>query len=99
MINSRYPTPVIVRYECGCIGFPPDANDQALILKACDHDGRYDLGEGHCFSFRGGFSRSKIVESLSSTDLGKLVTEIACLIGDGERLREVRMLLSIPKSK
>ena len=31
--------PKLVEYECSCVGFAPDADGNALIIKPCDTDG------------------------------------------------------------
>jgi len=83
----------LVRFDCGCIGFAPDKDGNALIVEACDSD------DGERISF---FEQSmknmdntiKSYKPLTEIGVGQLKTKIQCLISDGYKFREIKRLLS-----
>ena len=80
---------MLVKFSCGCIGFL-GLSDKALVVSACD-------GGGHDPEV-GLFWRDlsdKEHEPVEPERAKKLVDEIAGLVGDGHRYREIRSLLRL----
>ncbi len=78
----------LVQFDCGCIGFKPDADGQAWILMDCTSEDR-----DYWF-----FQRSMVDKTyapLDSEKLKKIIHELNTLIAAGYRLQTVQTLLSI----
>jgi len=78
---------MLVKFSCGCIGFV-GLSDKALCISPCDTD-RYDPD----VSLFWRDLSDKTHEPLEPEPAKKLMDEIADLVGDGHRYREIRSLL------
>jgi len=78
---------MLVKFSCGCIGFL-GLSDKALVVSACDGD-RDDPS-----LFWRDLS-DKTHEPVPPERAKELADEIASLVADGHRYREVRSLLRV----
>ena len=80
---------MLVRFECGCIGFPAERG-QTLLIEACDSpDGNLTL-----FSRKlGEIDTSKAFVALSEEEEQHYVDRLASLIRGGYDLHAVKALL------
>lgn len=84
---------LLVRYDCGCIGFRPAAPDpnnrQSIILRFCDDDGSQRAGmaeqdmTGKCFA------------SLIRSEEEAVFDILNELLGKGQKFEEMKSLLGI----
>jgi len=91
----------LVRYECGCIGFLPDGNGNAVIIDSCTKDvGDADL----CFfmrpmtrTVRGKKNEYEIkpFQSLEDEERQKYFVRLQSLIRDGHLWQELRRNLKV----
>ena len=80
---------MFVKYECGCIGFPPKENGFAIIIKPCDEDGELTFSDRDV-------RKNKIVmpyTELSEIGVGEFKTQIQRLMYDGYKFRDIKRLL------
>lgn len=80
---------MLVKYSCGCIGFPPNKSGNAWIVKQCDRD-------AYSNEF-GLFIRSiedKSYENLSEYAENELSQKLSKLIDEGYGLRQIKSILS-----
>lgn len=84
---------ILVKYECGCIGFPPDGHiNGPVIIQPCD----LDPSENNPL----GLERRKGVDSKKFEDLnglaqGEYERKLEALIRDGYALRSLRQALGL----
>ena len=83
----------LVKYECGCIGFPPHGDDVVLV-QCCDRDGQDDDIMVICASparveklTKEGFT------PLEDGGQAEFVNEIGRLIHEGYKYRSIKSLL------
>jgi hypothetical protein len=84
---------MFVKYECGCIGFAPNKDGEAIILEACDDDGELEL------SFYRRAMKNKLggirkYRAFSEVGTGQMITKIQSVINDGIKFRKIRSLLN-----
>lgn len=79
---------LLVKYSCGCIGFRPGPDGNALLIKACDGDANQDElaifernQKDHTFK--------PITRELENELLGKLSVKVS----NGYRLEEMRQIM------
>lgn len=82
MTKSKF----LVRFECGCIGFVPDAEGRSWVISCCDGDGEYYL------SHRAFDKKWDYVDFEVEHDL---MDKLATLVCEGLRLREIQSALGI----
>jgi len=99
----------LVRFSCGCVGFEPGEDKEALIISACDGDCADDA---YSFFKRSmadsrevvdGESRPTVGGVKSSVPLGRdeaerTMMEIGSLVADGYNMRAVRRIVSAKRS-
>jgi hypothetical protein len=79
---------LLVRYNCGCIGFRPDTDGNAMFIKCCDGPAGHD--ELEIFERNSeGKSFQPIPRELENELLGKLSVKVS----NGYRLEEMRQIL------
>ena len=83
----------LVKYRCGCIGFPPNGND-VVLFKCCDKDIQDDEIMVICASparveklTKEGFT------PLEDSGQAEFVNEIGLLIHEGYKFRHIKSLL------
>lgn len=87
---------VLVKYSCGCIGFPPKTtpNDQgkiqSLIIQPCDSD-RSDPCPNLMMIYRE--MEKKTFEVINDLANNHIVRQMNSLIGDGQSFRIIKSLL------
>ena len=83
---------IIVKFECGCVGFRPEPNAaaQTVILTACDTD-----SPGHEFCFRD--MSGKTFQPLTPEATQLLVRDVQRQLCDGSRFRDIQDALGIPR--
>lgn len=70
---------MFVKYECGCIGFPPDEHGDAIIVQCCDNDGERSISFfRRCMKNNNGEVRS--FTPLTETGEGIVLTDIQRVI-------------------
>lgn len=79
----------LVKYDCGCIGFPPMSDGSSVLISVCDRD---------CFGdYSGAFStrkmNSRAYEELHEELCKEHADKLASLIDDGYAMRTVRSLV------
>jgi hypothetical protein len=82
---------MFVRYECGCVGFTPDENGDAVIVEACDREDDYII-----FSQRNMKNNQGVIrgyKGFSEIGEGQLITKLQRAIADGYKFREIQRLL------
>lgn len=89
---------MFVKYSCGCKGIPLD-EDNAVILIACDDDGRDRPGDSLSWSLRNmtGADGQKEYEPLTREKQEELHTQIARQFFKADRFDDVRIALGIPR--
>lgn len=78
----------LVKYDCGCIGFEPDENGDAIIIRACDCD--FDDDEYYIFAR---VVKNKSFEIIDNETKGKVIRELNNLLYLGYRLRDFKRAL------
>jgi len=84
----------LVKFDCGCIGFAPDSDGRATIIKNCDNTG--DPTNDICFFERHMLTSKNILKAfspLTEIGIGQIKTQIQSLISDGYKFREIKSLL------
>jgi len=82
---------MLVQFDCGCVGFP-EAGNRALIVEACDADRNAPRVE---LFWR---PMGKQSSPLAANRENDLLVELAQLVADGNRFRELIALLNRPAS-
>lgn len=78
----------MVKFQCGCIGFPPDSDGMSLLVKACDRTG--------CDPEITLFPRDMSGKTYTPhTDEDGLVDKLSRLVADGYRWQSLKRDLSI----
>ena len=77
---------MLVKYECGCVGLPPNENKQALIVYSCDNEEPYGIGYLDDFSVES-------FEPLPHEQVERVLRELNRLVSQGYMLRAVRAML------
>jgi hypothetical protein len=87
----------LVEYDCGCIGFVADENDDAVILMPCDHPagrGTISLEVRSMTGRRGSRAHTPwLVDSKKLSQPGAVFQELQRLIRDGQMMRKIRECL------
>lgn len=81
---------MLVKYSCDCIGFPPDDEGKAWLIRACDTD-RHDYPYGI-------FTRDmseKTYSELPPKVVEDHMRQLSKLVFNGYRLQNVQSLLGI----
>jgi len=82
---------LLVKYSCGCVGFPPDGHPEgAMLLTACDV-GMYD-DDGPDL-FRRKDVVEKQFEELDPKESAALESELKALLRDGYALRSFKLAM------
>ena len=68
--------PVLVTYECGCVGFPPDGDSMALLVFWCERG-----DERHSFGMRS--MVKKTFEPMPPKRVAEIIATLADLVMDG----------------
>jgi hypothetical protein len=76
----------LVKFSCGCIGI--NFQPKALVLAPCDGD----RGDPYIFPYWRDLS-DKSCEPLDPAKAHEVMDEVASLVHDGHRLRDIRSLL------
>ena len=79
----------LVRYECGCWGFPPGEDGLSLIFLVCDGEG------GKRMTFESRDMHGVTYSILGNPEVGILTNNMARIIGDGYKLRSLKEILEI----
>jgi len=79
----------LVRFKCGCVGFPPEENGYAVIVSACDVSG--DTSP-RCLVPRE-IERGNVYSPLTPVEEKALIKELDLLLYDGWKFRELKSLL------
>lgn len=84
---------MFVQYDCGCIGFPPDEDNTAIIVLTCD-----DEESGVVRFFRRDMTRPnqglKSFKELTEVGEAQVMSTIQRQLAEGYRYREICRLLS-----
>lgn len=75
---------MLVKFECGCIGFPPDEKRKAWIVVGCDNDGHSPLISLFLREIDKSFA------PISREDEAIIFRTISELIRDGHSFQEIR---------
>lgn len=78
----------LVKYECGCIGFPPVESGEALIIDHCDAG----VGENLCFANKPGMNQKTWLD-LSEEEAVELTESIRQLVFRGHKWNNLKSLL------
>jgi hypothetical protein len=83
---------ILVKYECGCVGFPPDGSKEGpVIIQACDRGANDDPLQ---IARRPGVETKKF-EEINPLAQGDYMRRLGELINDGYTLRSVRAALGL----
>lgn len=80
---------MLVKFSCGCIGFAPDEDGHAWLIKDCTRE----ADDFEYAVFRRDVS-DKTFEPVDAMDADVHIRKLARLIHDGNTFREVKRLLS-----
>lgn len=84
----------LVKYECGCIGFPPD-NGNVVLVSSCDNDINSDsLTLQAATPLRAACIVQKKFEPLEPKENLEIIQTIGQLIHEGYKFRRLRSLLN-----
>jgi hypothetical protein len=90
----------LVKYECGCIGLPPDASNWAIIFRTCDYDGRDD---GTCVIRRNMSSSTpdgkRSFKGLSEEESQQVLSRLGQLVYLGHEMEHLRHILGTSKEQ
>lgn len=83
----------LVRYECGCIGFKPDAKGLATILNSCDSDScdEFYIYDRDMIKSKGQIKEFEVLSEEQSENIRKSLCKV---IMDGYKFRKIKSLLS-----
>jgi hypothetical protein len=78
--------PTLVRYDCGCVGFPPGLNGTALLIWWCD-----SVGEPVGLGFRNVSKQCErsMPEKLTLEKAHSLFERLSALVSKGESYEEL----------
>ena len=86
---------MLVQFECGCIGFPPDKDGMAWIIKSCDNEffEKTSMCNRSLVNYNNGETNIKSFVPIEKAEVEDIFKEMQQLIMDGHDFRQIQNLL------